>query len=61
MKEMNELIEKHGGWPGAFVTKQNKESAPPETKSTRPVFGTPRPEQVKLPLAAEPKRDYSNE
>ena len=47
MKEIDEVIEKHGDWPDAFVTNQNKEAVPVETKIIAPgLYGTPRPEQA---------------
>ncbi len=34
MKEIDEVIEAHGGWPGAFYTEANASSAQPRTRAT---------------------------
>jgi hypothetical protein len=56
MKQIDEVIEQHGGWPGAFI---NASSAPPSSDSQRTKeYG----ESVEnLPLAAEPALPFGGE
>lgn len=53
MSEIDIVIEKHGGWPGAFNTQAKSESKPEK------VMYFPK-EESEFPLAAEKKDEYGN-
>jgi hypothetical protein len=67
MAEIDEVIEQHGGWPGAFATKEQLEvaaAAPPKSHATVLPFGSAQeaipfeyPEEIPARKAAEPKSE----
>lgn len=63
MKEIDEVIDNHGGWPGAFQTDANAPRAEVVEIRKKAAYKKPVPDAQELPLleAAEPAGEYKPE